>query len=84
MSSIGYTQGSGKLKIFAKKNLSFFFAFPVLSGKFGSSLQGSAQQKVSFLTSLAFLYQNENPRPNGPRETILIFPERYQMSSNMS
>ena len=52
----------GNTKLSRLKTLIFFFDFPGVSGKFGKQSLSSVQQKLSFLSLLAFLYQNENPR----------------------
>jgi hypothetical protein len=53
---------SGKHKIVAIKKLWFsFFAFPVLSGKFGKQSLRVRAAKTFFFGITVFLYQNKNP-----------------------
>jgi hypothetical protein len=44
-----------------KKTLIFFFAFPVLSGKFGNQSLRFRVAKTFFFGITIFLYQNKNP-----------------------
>ena len=44
-----------------KKTLIFFFAFPVLSGKFGKQSLRFRAAKTFFFGITVFLYQNQNP-----------------------
>jgi hypothetical protein len=60
------------------KTLIFFFAFPVLSGKFGQQSWRFRATKLSFLVLIFFVTRTKSIVSFEPLGTILCFPERSQ------
>ncbi len=70
---------SGKHKIVAiKKFLVFFFAFPVLSGKFGKqSFKVPCSKNFLFWHYCLFVPEQKSSGSFEPLETILCFPDLF-------